>query len=618
MAIDPRLGYDPANNSPAGAGIQTIEQWAAAKAAEYTVSYANGNPLNPPEAFTNDYWATLGLPPLPPESAGATRANPNNTINPGVYSGLHMFFMQIASHPQNAASSGIVVPQLPSGGPVLSPTDQQNIFNATQGDLNRQNSIDQINAQNSGAMARDAANNAFAAGENAANRAQQMAIANLQEAGMNARNAADIAARMSIAQLQEAGESARNAARIAADLQMNTLNNETQRYGIDTNATVAREDLAGRERIATADRTSRETIAGADRAESARQFDLNIGEDRRQFNATMLFDLFEMGVNLVKNPVDWIAYQHYLENLSIPMTVLNAGTVATSMGAVPQSGPSELGPIVGGPGAIDGDFEAAQSVGATPGFMALSQALQQNPGTPDSSFAGTTAGEMSAQWGDITKIDQMLTQSRAQAAAETMDPSNPLAVQAREQMFQLGPQSTTNAATSQVNTLPSLGAQPQTTNSIYSGSAESGVAQNQPMEQLIRDLAGQLGMNEADLWKMSGAGNLTPAYSKDAIANAPVMQALRNGAQSMSQFRSAPVGATSTASPSAQLTGPGLGLRGGQDVNAGLLINNTAGNKGLIQGAVMADGHDWDTFAQQALKASPITQYDTGVFGRRR
>lgn len=611
------IGYDPNQYNPAGAGTQTIEQWAAAQASQYTVAYANGNgdAFNQfPTAFSDAFWATLGLPPLPDESFGATKANPNNTINPGVYSGLHMFFMQLATNPASASAAGITVPQLPSGGPITDDLGRSHLYGAEQAGLDRQNSLDIVNAQNSGALQRDAANNAFAAQENAASRAQQMAIANLQEAGMNARSAAELANRMSIAQLQEAGESSRNAARIAADLQMNSLNNQTQRYGIDTNAAVAREDLAGRERIATGDRTSRETIAEKDRTESARQFDLNLGEDRRQFNATMLFELFGMGVELMKNPVDWLAYQYYLENLAIPMTAINSATVASGLGAVPPTGPSELGPMVGGPAIIDGDFAAAEAAGVQPGFVALSQALQQNPGQPSEWSAGSTAGEAAQTWGDIGSIDAQLTQSRAAAAAETMDPSNPVVQQVQNQAFALGPTPSRSGNAATDMSLPPLGSQPApTTNAIYSGEQT-----NQPMEELIRGLAGQLGMNEADLWKMSGAGNMTPAYSKDAIANAPVMQAIRSGAKQMSQFRSAPVSAGATASPSAQLTGPGLGLRGGQDLNAGLLINNTNGNKGLIQGAVMADGHDWDTFAQQSLKASPITAYDTGVFGRRR
>ena len=619
MALN--IGYDPTQYSPTGAGAQTLEQWQADMATQYTVAYANGNTdAFPASAFSNDFWATLGLPPLPQESWGATAANPNNTINPGVYSGLSMFFGQLATNPASAAAAGITVPQLPSGGPITDDLGRTHLYGAAQNAAANQNNLDAINLQNSGAMARDAANNSFQAGENAASRAQQMAIANLQEAGMNQRSAQEIAARMSIAQLQEAGESARNAARIAADIQMNSLNNETQRYGIDTTAAVNREDLAGRERIAEADRTSRETIAGQDRAESARQFDLNIGEDRRQFNSTMLFELFDRGIELVKNPVDWIAYQYYLENLSIPMTMLNASSMAANFGAVPETGPSEMGPMVGGPGIIDGDFAAAEATGATPGFMALGQALQQNPGNPSvPAVTASAAGTASQNWGDITRVEQALTAARAQAIPATMDPNNPVAQQALMATTQAGPPVSGQGQSG--NLASALAPVPgQQTSNTATGAIDTGMQTTatgtQPMEQLIKQLAGSLGVNEADLWKMSGAGNMTPAYSKDQIANAPVIQALKNGAQTMSQFRTGM--APATASPTAATTGPGLGLRGGQDLNAQLLINNTEGNKGLIQGAVQADGHYWPDFMQQALKASPISQYDIGAFGRRR
>lgn len=334
----------------------------------------------------------------------------------------------------------------------------------------------------------------------------------------------------------------------------------------------------------------------------------------------MLFELFDRGIELVKNPVDWIAYQYYLENLSIPMTMLNASSMAANFGAVPETGPSEMGPMVGGPGIIDGDFAAAEATGATPGFMALGQALQQNPGNPSvPAVTASAAGTASQNWGDITRVEQALTAARAQAIPATMDPNNPVAQQALMATTQAGPPVSGQGQSG--NLASALAPVPgQQTSNTATGAIDTGMQTTatgtQPMEQLIKQLAGSLGVNEADLWKMSGAGNMTPAYSKDQIANAPVIQALKNGAQTMSQFRTGM--APATASPTAATTGPGLGLRGGQDLNAQLLINNTEGNKGLIQGAVQADGHYWPDFMQQALKASPISQYDIGAFGRRR
>jgi hypothetical protein len=207
-----------------------------------------------------------------------------------------------------------------------------------------------------------------------------------------------------------------------------------------------------------------------------------------------------------------------------------------------------------------------------------------------------------------------------------MDPANPVAQQAMQGTVSAGaPVPSMQAQTGTTNSLTAnLAPVPDMQSTSTAGGIDTGMQTmsgtqtqtQQPLEQLMKQLAGQLGMNEADLWKMSGAGNMTPAYSKEAIANAPVIQALKSGASQMSQFRTNT--APGTASPTAAATGPGLGLRGGQDLNANLLVNNTEGNKGLIQGAMMADGHYWPDAMAQSFKASPITQYDVGAFGRRR
>lgn len=617
MATGP--GYNVNQYAPQGAGAQTMEQWIADMASQYTVAYANGTTSafdQFPNAFADTFWATMGLPPLPKESWGATAQNPNNVINPGVYSGLHLFFTQLASHPQNAQASGITVPQLPFGGAVTDDLGRTHQFTAGQNDANRQNSLDQIAAQTAGNLALQNNQNAFEGGENAADRAHQMAVANLQEAGMTSRQANELANRMSIAQLQEAGQDKRVAAQIAAQEIIAARNDATQRYGIDQNVIVAGQDRISREGIASADRTSRETIAGADRAENARQFDLNLGEDRRQFNSTMLLDLFDRGIELMKNPVDWIAYQYYLENLSIPLTALNFSAVSSALGAAPPTGPSEVGPMTGGPAIIDGDFAAAQAVGVPPAFVPMSAALQANPGDPGNTVvAGQTASVASAQWGEMTQLDQQLAQSRSETLPAVASPNNPAVAQSMQQGVSMGAPVNQGQPGVSVNNLTPPPGQPQpmvNQSAISTGMPNTG----QPMEQLIRQMAQNLGISEADAWKVSGGANTTPGYSKEAIANAPVIQALKNGAQTMSQFRTGT--APNTASPTASATGPGLGLRGGQDLNAQLLINNTAGNKGLIQGAVMADGHYWDDFVQQSLKASPISSYDTGAFGRRR
>lgn len=260
-----------------------------------------------------------------------------------------------------------------------------------------------------------------------------LAIANLQESGATARNAADIAARMSIAQLQEAGSSARNAAQIAANLQMNAADNATQRYGIDVSAAVNREDTASRERIAAGDRTSREGIASADRTESARQFDMGLAEDRRQFNSDMVFKLFDRGISLMQNPVDWLGYQYWLGNIGAPINALTLSSAAAMAGAFPPSGPSSMGAVIGGPAVIDGDTSFAESAGITnAGPVSVSEALSMHPGGEVTGDAQIAASNTIQQFGSIEEVDAAVNDARVndlqgQASPQFMAQSQQLA-----------------------------------------------------------------------------------------------------------------------------------------------------------------------------------------------
>lgn len=140
-------------------------------------------------------------------------------------------------------------------------------------------------------------------------------------------------------------------------------------------------DRLSTEKIARENRESTERISLADRLEFARQFDLGEEQDRKEFNASFVKDLFDRGIELAKAPVDWLGYQYYLENLGIPINSLTMGSASSLMGAIPPTGPSEAGPMVGGPAVMDGDMALAQQVGAqNPGPMAVDMAVSQNPG----------------------------------------------------------------------------------------------------------------------------------------------------------------------------------------------------------------------------------------------
>jgi len=98
-----------------------------------------------------------------------------------------------------------------------------------------------------------------------------------------------------------------------------------------------------------------------------RRFNLELAENRRQFNLALLKDYYMAGVELAKKPVDWIGYQYYLQNMGLPITLGNMVAAAYMFGAIPPSGPSVWGPVVGGPAIYDGYGDIAVHVAGASG-----------------------------------------------------------------------------------------------------------------------------------------------------------------------------------------------------------------------------------------------------------
>src|SRR5690606_22297364 len=202
-------------------------------------------------------------------------------------------------------------------------------------------------------------------------------------------------------------DAARDVARIQAD---------SAREVANIRAAVDREAIAAQERIATADRESRERIARLEEEGRNRRFDLELAEERRQFNANMLVSLLQTGVELSRRPVDWIAHQYYMQNLNIPLTTMNFGAMASLLGAVPPSGPSEAGPVVGGPAVLDGDLQFAQAAGVqNPGLVSVQEAVQANPGQGREVApltAANTLPQLAEQAGGLDQLERMVAQAR--------------------------------------------------------------------------------------------------------------------------------------------------------------------------------------------------------------
>lgn len=668
MAINPLLGYDPGLTNVNG--IQTKEQWIAATAQSLTAefAYADGSIATSP-LLSASVWQAAGIP-LPPQNLiGALAKNPNNQLPGSIYSSMYQIASWAYDHPN--AVPGISVPSLPSGGPLLSDADKSNIAAATNAEANRREN----------------------AAENAANNQTAIDVANINNAGANARDAADNAAALQRAQLQ---------------------------------AQVDRESIASNERIAAANNASRESIANADRAEQGREFDLNLAEDRRQFNTTTLTTLLQTGVDLAKNPTDWLGLQFFLQNMSVPLTGLNLSTAAIVNGAIPPTGPSEAGPVTGGPAAIDGDTTLAQMAGVQAAFVPVAQAVEQNPGT--GSPAGGDAQALSAranyqraaaQVGGEQQLERAVAQGRTTVAQAVGQ--NPVTVQGQQLSQQVlsqapqtlqstnefrfdspvdpnaapgslasmtpeqraaatapwrralldsnaaaspfgaaSPYTTTNgaalppgatvlpsgdslanpgyttlqplaattaqgAATNPLVTSAPPAATPNNTGDtqntgIYTGNQTSNASANTSPygnAAILDAIAQNLGVSPAEIAQLIPANLLPQAATQEQLAASPVIQSLQTGgANGFSQYRTAPADGSKFAS--LQAFGIPLGnFRGGQDYNAQTFLSSNPSTQAQLQGAVNATGQYYPDFQKQLFQSSPLTNYDTGAFGKR-
>lgn len=371
MPIDPRLGYDPRDPTVRrGLAPGTIEQWASDWAMTQAAALANGTAsTGPGSIFDNNVWSSLGLPLIDPGAIANGGVVGNSTYNL-----LMSAAMKVASQWDSlpaSARTGFSPPTgLPSGGtgPGMSAQDQQNIFAGTQAGLDREHDV-------------------------------------------------------KITGIREGAETSRNAARIAAQERIAGIESKDRRYATDVNAQVNREDIAARERISSADRASRENIATADRTERAREFDLQLGEDRRKTTLDFAFRLFDRGIELAANPVDWVAYDYWINNLEIPMNLLTLSSAAAVFGAIPPSGPSGAGPVIGGPAAIDGDFTVAQQMGIqNPGPVPVSIATQTNPGSSVAQQYQLAAQQTVDRYGGAARMDSMVTQAMQSLPPGTVSP----------------------------------------------------------------------------------------------------------------------------------------------------------------------------------------------------
>lgn len=246
------------------------------------------------------------------------------------------------------------------------------------------------------------------------------------------------AGRIADATRDAAGDAAATARQAASDAAANARNNASiagQKYDTDVRAGVDRDTIAANERMNAARIAGDQKIAGDDRVESARQFDLQIAEDRRQFTASIVTDLFKTGIELAKAPVDWLGLAYFNEKVGLPLTMLGIASSAMLLGAIPPTGPSAAGPMVGGPAVMDGDLAVAQSLGIqNPGFVGLFDAVQQFAGAGESfgvpQYSATASySYLSQEAGGGDALERMVAQGRTIELTDAVVP-NPVVQQA--------------------------------------------------------------------------------------------------------------------------------------------------------------------------------------------
>lgn len=689
-------------NTPGAYGVRTRDQWVATVAQSLFLNYTNGNGAYFSGGVFAANGAVAGQVGLvnPADFGIAVTGGPNSQADPATY----QKFVQIAQYmAQNwdtidAASKQYLPPPVgPDGKPL---PDVPYVDPET--DLKyRADARAQANAEAARSQA-----------------AQELALKGQQIANQAAADQMDFSARM---------------AAVAAD----------------------REATASRERIATADRTESARQFDLGYQENVRQFDLKLGEDRRQFNATMLTNLLQIGVDLAKAPVDWLAHQYYMENMGIPLSFLNLTTFAGLVGALPPSGPSAAGPVVGGPAALDGDGTLAAQAGVQPALVSATEAVTANPGAtsfaPMQAFtAATTFPQLASQVGGTQVVEQQLAQARTEELPREVG-SNPVVdnglVQASEALGAAGaggapieqqpgaqpanqfpagtpanrltqptpgmdsggsatatgeigpaptpvgpprpwtdlvasgemknpysggfsgmygnpfgggkalgvtdgiapaPAAAFSAPAQALPEVPTTPAAPTsyngytpiqpgstgssgggTTSGIYTGTPATPPASTLPAiptsngnpqgDVLLQQLSLELGIPIETLRNVVPTNLMAGGYSKEQIAQSPIIQALVNHNDRLSYFRTAPTdqgGGDRFATIGA--FGIPLNIRSGQDINAGLLLKSNPSQQQEIQGALEATGQYFPDVQKQSLKASPVTNYQVGAFGRRR
>ena len=447
-------------------------------------------------------------------------------------------------------------------------------------------------------------------------------------------DAADIEARARV----EAARIAADAERYAADRRYEA-EIETARMYTTTQKEVAELQT----------RTDKEIAEMQERGRD-RRFDLQLAEDQRQFNALLALDLYKLGIELSRNPVDWIAYQYYLGGYGIPTTAQNLMAAASAFGAVPPIGPSSAGPVTGGPATYTGQWDVAAATGAMPGFWTVSGAMAVNPPAAETS-------SFIYLYSNRGVLDSMLAESRDGLAAETGIPEYSAAASA----------SITASQQDDIGTLIGPGGQPFT--NVYNASpafmsvtspewygdpviqqltlpSTQGVLQfysqqmdpQNPVAPFLQYFSGAVtpvnapgpntqsglvtameGLTGQQLQQTARTDLLPGQYGPQGIFQNPLIQSVFAGTQAPVFRTEDPSGWQRFAGLPA-FGGMPTGIRSGQDINFNAFSQMLPSQQQMVQGFMEATGQYWKDNVEQMLRSSPggLSSFDPFAVGSQR
>ncbi len=648
MPVDPRLGYDPSQNAPRWAGPQTREQWIADMATSLTLRYLNGADMTEPE-MADTYFQQNGLPMPPKSSFGSAARNPNNAQDPMVYNSM----LAVASKMFDSRGIG-----LPSGGTPLSENDQTRIYNSQENEKDRANSMAIAGMQESGANSRNAATNA--SNERIASLKAQV---DRESIASNERVAtADRASRENIANQDRAEKAREFDLGIAEDRRQF---NSTMLFNlIDRGIQLMQKpvDWLGYQfylqnmaipltslnlssvavqlgAVPPSGPSAAGPVTGGPAVmDGDTSFAQQAGVQNPGFVSVQQAVQANPGTPTDPNLQTFTAMATY------PQMVQQAGGAQQLEALVAQGRTTELPQVLGdNPVVQDAVVQSKQALAAVPPQTPMDRFTQPTPGM-DSGGSATAIPTVpgAAPQPEPPQLAGALIGGSAFGGKMVGGPPPP-ANGSQMTAFQppQPPAVVPFGNDNQMHAIPQVpgatvtqGGNTGGTSGVFTGPAQTGVAtptsnggvqvtqtsntgaSNPQGNDLLGQLAAQLGVPVEQVRQLVPPNLLAGGYSVDTIMNTPVIKNLMNpNGPGFNFYRT---NQDATKFNTIQAFGKPLGIRGGQDMNAGTFLQAPKSMQEMTQGTVEASGQYWPDVQEQMFRSSPLTNYEAGAFGKRR